>query len=178
MNNHSMIATMNPNGQTTSQFQSHQSHQALFSSWNGIMPSIPAQGTALSCTFEQMIPTQQKRTRDGENHLVLEREHQQRHQHCYRHQQDPPSVSETSSEDEVSQSSAGKRSRLNNYRAPQNVKTTLVSVMGSLVGGGRNQSNTQVKLRRQLSASHLDQFMSSDAMEEDLPEQRERSMSF
>lgn len=175
-----MIFTLNPNGQTTSQFQehqshpSHQSHPLLLSSWNGILPSNQTQGPAVSCTFGQLIPAQQKRTRDGETHIVQ----QQQQQLYYRHQNYPSSVSETSSEDEVSQSSAGKKSRLNNYRAPRHVKATLVSVMGSLVGGGRNQSNTQVKLRRQLSASHLDQFMTSDAMDEDLPEQRERSMSF
>lgn len=77
-------------------------------------------------------------------------------------------------DDDCVQQQHGKRSRGNAYRAPRDVKPTVNSVMGSLVGGS---------LRRQLSGSQLDQFMSqgdNDKMDEDdnTPATRERAMSF
>ena len=74
----------------------------------------------------------------------------------------------------------GKRSRGNTYRPPRDVKQTVTSVMGSLVGGMSHQTLNAVKIRRQLSSSQLDQFMShaDDSMDEDPLPIRERSMSF
>jgi hypothetical protein len=73
-----------------------------------------------------------------------------------------------------------KRSRRNTYRAPREVKPTVTSVLGSLVGGSSHENNATVKMRRQLSGSQLDQFMSSgdDKMDEDPVPIRERAMSF
>jgi hypothetical protein len=75
----------------------------------------------------------------------------------------------------------GKRSRGNEYRAPREVKKTVTSVLGSLVGGGMfHQTTNTVIFRRQLSSSQLDQFMShgDDKMDEDPTPVRERAMSF
>lgn len=85
-----------------------------------------------------------------------------------------------SPEEDVPQQKSGKRSRGNTYRAPREVKQTVTSVMGSLVGGAFQQSNGTVKMRRQLSSSQLDQFMTSggDKMDEDASPTRERAMSF
>lgn len=83
-----------------------------------------------------------------------------------------------SPEEDVPQQKSGKRSRGNAYRAPREVKQTVTSVMGSLVGGAFQQSNGTVKMRRQLSSSQLDQFMTGDKMEEDASPTRERAMSF
>jgi len=58
------------------------------------------------------------------------------------------------------QDSGGKRSRPNTYRAPREVKASVTSVMGSLAGGSTTQSNTSVRIRRNLSGSRLDQFLS------------------
>lgn len=167
-----MIAFMAPQAQETSPFDgqhivNHSQSTPRFSTWNGI---IPVQTTEAS-PYEQVLPSQQKRFREDQRQIYQQHSYQQ--EYCVSH-----SIPETQSEEEVSQSSAGKRSRPNDYRPPREMKTSVVSVMGSLVGGGFVQSNTQVKIRRQLSGSHLDQFLTSDAMDEDVPEQRERSMSF
>ncbi|KAI2495807.1 hypothetical protein MHU86_18693 [Fragilaria crotonensis] len=78
------------------------------------------------------------------------------------------------------QQQCGKRSRGNSYRPPREVKQTVTSVMGSLVGGTFKQTLSEVKFRRQLSSSQLDQFMSQgdDKMDEDPTPIRERAMSF
>jgi len=149
-----------------------------FSTWTvpGIAPAAPSCGPNEAFAFhEELVNPQQKRCRNGGRNS-FEQYQEQHHQPVVHPFQQ--SIQEIPSEDEVSQSSVGKRSRPNNYRAPREVKSSLVSVMGSLVGGGACESNIQVRLRRELSASHLDQFMSSDAMDEDIPEHRERSMSF
>jgi hypothetical protein len=85
-----------------------------------------------------------------------------------------------STDDHCEQQQHGKRSRGNAYRAPREVKATLTSVMGSLVGGTFQQTTGTVRMRRQLSGSQLDQFMSQgdDKMDEDAPATRERAMSF
>ena len=82
---------------------------------------------------------------------------------------------------DTDQQQSGKRSRGNEYRAPREVKKTVTSVMGSLVGGGMfHQTTNAVIYRRQLSSSQLDQFMSQgdDKMDEDPTPVRERAMSF
>jgi hypothetical protein len=88
------------------------------------------------------------------------------------------SVTDESSLEEQQQ--CVKRSRGNSYRPPREVKTTVTSVMGSLVGGTFQQTLNEVKFRRQLSSSQLDQFMSQgdDKMDEDPMPVRERAMSF
>jgi hypothetical protein len=167
-----MIAFMAPQAQETSPFNgqhfiNHGESTPRFSTWNG----INTVQTTEASPYEQVLPSQQKRFRDDKAQVQEINCHQREHYVSH-------SIPETQSEEEVSQSSAGKRSRHNDYRPPREIKTSVVSVMGSLVGGGFVQSNTQVKIRRQLSGSHLDQFFTSDAMDEDVPEHRERSMSF
>lgn len=77
-----------------------------------------------------------------------------------------------------------KRSRPNKYEAPREVKPSILSAMGSLVGGGDSKSFVRVPLRRQLSGSAIDAFLgASDKMDMDQPAQpagtnRPRSMSF
>jgi hypothetical protein len=85
-----------------------------------------------------------------------------------------------STDEQCEQQQHGKRSRGNAYRAPREVKATLTSVMGSLVGGTSQQTTGTIRMRRQLSGSQLDQFMSQgeDKMDEDAPAMRERAMSF
>jgi hypothetical protein len=77
-----------------------------------------------------------------------------------------------------------KRSRCNNYEAPREVKPSLLTAMGSLVGGGDSKLGIRVPLRRRLSGSAIDAFLGgSDNMEMDQPSEsaansRPRSMSF
>mmetsp|Transcript_41342 Transcript_41342/g.47005 ORF Transcript_41342/g.47005 Transcript_41342/m.47005 type:complete len:176 (+) Transcript_41342:129-656(+) len=74
----------------------------------------------------------------------------------------------------------GKRSRRNTYRAPREIKQTVTSVMGSLVGGTFEETTGLCRMRRQLSGSQLDQFINAtDTMTKDDPViTRERAMSF
>lgn len=78
--------------------------------------------------------------------------------------------------------SNGKRSRGNTYRAPREIKQTVTSVTGSLVGGACEVGPGMVQMRRQLSGSQLETFMNSgDSMIEDNSSNvvtRERAMSF
>jgi hypothetical protein len=77
-----------------------------------------------------------------------------------------------------------KKVRDNNYIAPRQVPNSLISSMGSLVGGstsmGLQNNNLRVHMRRQLSGSQLDSFLGDhDAMDVERPaESRPRSMSF
>eukprot|EP00545_Synedropsis_sp_CCMP1620_P010330 CAMPEP_0119016756 /NCGR_PEP_ID=MMETSP1176-20130426/14340_1 /TAXON_ID=265551 /ORGANISM="Synedropsis recta cf, Strain CCMP1620" /LENGTH=180 /DNA_ID=CAMNT_0006970283 /DNA_START=159 /DNA_END=701 /DNA_ORIENTATION=+ len=91
-----------------------------------------------------------------------------------------PLVANVVADSDCVQQQHGKRSRGNAYRAPREVKKTVNSVMGSLVGGPFQQATGTVRIRRQLSGSQLDQFMSQgdDKMDEDTPGTRERAMSF
>mmetsp|Transcript_24954 Transcript_24954/g.58126 ORF Transcript_24954/g.58126 Transcript_24954/m.58126 type:complete len:177 (+) Transcript_24954:135-665(+) len=83
---------------------------------------------------------------------------------------------------EAESSNRGKKKRSNEYRPPTKVPATFTSVLGSLVGGGANQTNSSVQMRRNLSGTQLDQFLGNekDAMEDDTFDapMRERSMSF
>jgi hypothetical protein len=79
--------------------------------------------------------------------------------------------------------SSGKKPRQSNYNPPRQVDTkSLLSVTGSLVGGGLEQSATTVRMRRELSGGQLDQFVGNhdnmDDSSEDAVESRRRSMSF
>lgn len=77
---------------------------------------------------------------------------------------------------------SGKRSRGNTYRAPREIKQTVTSVMGSLVGGTCEEKPGMCQMRRQLSGSQLETFMNSnDSTVEDNSGNmivRERAMSF
>ena len=85
--------------------------------------------------------------------------------------------------DGMASPSSGKKPRRSNYNPPRQVDTkSVLFVTGSLVGGGREQSATTVRMRRELSGGQLDQFFGShDDMEDssvDAVESRRRSMSF
>eukprot|EP00547_Thalassionema_nitzschioides_P004708 CAMPEP_0194218180 /NCGR_PEP_ID=MMETSP0156-20130528/23173_1 /TAXON_ID=33649 /ORGANISM="Thalassionema nitzschioides, Strain L26-B" /LENGTH=173 /DNA_ID=CAMNT_0038947439 /DNA_START=108 /DNA_END=629 /DNA_ORIENTATION=- len=86
------------------------------------------------------------------------------------------------SRDVLERQNNGKRSRGNTYRAPREIKQTVTSVMGSLVGGTSEESPGVCQMRRQLSGSQLETFVNSgDAMVEDDFSNvftRERAMSF
>ncbi|GAX15501.1 hypothetical protein FisN_8Lh199 [Fistulifera solaris] len=80
-----------------------------------------------------------------------------------------------------------KKVRPNDYIAPRKIPTTFTSTMGSLVGGDVStlpwtggEGNRRIHLRKQLSGSKLEGFLSSetDAMDVDPAETRPRSMSF
>jgi hypothetical protein len=77
-----------------------------------------------------------------------------------------------------------KRSRCNNYEAPREVKPSILTAMGSLVGEEDSKLGIRVPLRRRLSGSAIDAFLGgSDNMEMDQPSEstatsRPRSMSF
>lgn len=79
---------------------------------------------------------------------------------------------------------SSKRSRSNGYEAPTTIRPSVLTAMGSLVGGTQERSqgnaNTFVPLRRQLSGGALDKYIGShDSMETDANESsRPRSMSF
>lgn len=84
-------------------------------------------------------------------------------------------------------SSFNKKTRQNDYIAPRKIPTTFTSTMGSLVGGDASalpwtggERNRRIHLRKQLSGSKLEGFLSSetDAMDIDSAEARPRSMSF
>jgi len=70
-----------------------------------------------------------------------------------------------------------KKSRSNRYEAPKVIKPSILTAMGSLVGGGGLRD---VPLRRQLSSSAIDSFLSGhDNMQTDEPsESMPRRMSF
>ncbi len=80
-----------------------------------------------------------------------------------------------------------KKIRPNDYIAPRKIPTTFTSTMGSLVGGDAStlpwtggEGNRRIHLRKQLSGSKLEGFLSSEteAMDVDPAETRPRSMSF
>jgi hypothetical protein len=84
-------------------------------------------------------------------------------------------------------SSLQKKIRPNDYIAPRKIPTTFTSTMGSLVGGDAStlpwtggEGHRRIHLRKQLSGSKLEGFLSSetDAMDVDPAETRPRSMSF
>lgn len=109
-------------------------------------------------------------------------------------QSDPSKRTRTDSDDLYScstettnSSSLNKKSRQNDYIAPRKIPTTFTSTMGSLVGGDASalpwnggEGNRRIHLRKQLSGSKLEGFLSSeaDAMDVDASEPRPRSMSF
>ena len=72
-----------------------------------------------------------------------------------------------------------KKSRPNNYRAAREVKPSILTAMGSLVGGAQVGSNISVSHRRQLSGGQLEDFLGGhDNMDMDVTDSRPRSMSF
>ena len=77
-------------------------------------------------------------------------------------------------------SASSKRSRTSNYQAPREVKPSILTAMGSLVGGVHSGSNTSVPQRRRLSGGYLDEFLGGhDNMDMDhTADSRPRSMSF
>lgn len=82
---------------------------------------------------------------------------------------------------------SSKRTRSNHYQAPTTVQPSVLTAVGSLVGGmdGRTQSSGSssaafVPMRRQLSGGALDKYIGAhDSMDTDMNEStRPRSMSF
>jgi hypothetical protein len=75
---------------------------------------------------------------------------------------------------------APKKVRTTTYKAPRAVKPSILTAMGSLVGGSHGNSNSSVPVRRRLSGGHLDQYLGGhDNMETDnATDSRPRSMSF
>lgn len=71
-------------------------------------------------------------------------------------------------------SPTSKKSRSNQYAAPKIVKPSILTAMGSLVGGGGLRD---VPLRRQLSGSAIDAFLGGhDNMETDQSSDHDKSM--
>lgn len=67
-----------------------------------------------------------------------------------------------------------KKSRSNQYAAPKVVKPSILTAMGSLVGGGGLRD---VPLRRQLSVGAIDGFLGGrDSMQTDEPSDQNESM--
>jgi hypothetical protein len=75
-----------------------------------------------------------------------------------------------------------KKVRANTYYAPRAVKPSILTAMGSLVGGSQGDSNSSVSVpvRRRLSGGHLEEYLGGhDNMETDnTADSRPRSMSF
>jgi hypothetical protein len=73
-----------------------------------------------------------------------------------------------------------KRSRSNNYGAPKVIRPSILTATGSLVGGGgRQDSNVTVKLRRQLSSGDIEAFVGGhEKMDMDSSDAKPRRMSF
>ena len=90
--------------------------------------------------------------------------------------QQPPPPPPSSADSSVS----SKRSRTSNYQAPREVRPSILSAMGSLVGGVQSGSSTSVPQRRRLSGGYLDEFLGGhDNMDMDhAADSRPRSMSF
>lgn len=88
---------------------------------------------------------------------------------------------------ETTTSSFHKKTRQNDYISPRKIPTTFTSTVGSLVGGNASvlpwtggEGNRRIHLRKQLSGSKVEDFLSSetDAMDVDPADSRPRSMSF
>jgi hypothetical protein len=76
-------------------------------------------------------------------------------------------------------SSTPKKSRPNSYEAPRVIKASILTAMGSLVGGVQGDSNSSVPMRRRLSGGALEDYIGGhDNMEMDTADSRPRSMSF
>jgi hypothetical protein len=76
-------------------------------------------------------------------------------------------------------SAAPKKSRPNSYVAPRVVKPSILTAMGSLVGGVQGNSFSIVPMRRRLSGGALEDFIGGhDNMDMDTADSRPRSMSF
>ncbi len=78
-----------------------------------------------------------------------------------------------------------KKPRCNNYRAPQSVKPSLLTAMGTLAAGGATSKNgihgslaSSVPIRRRLSGGHLEQYVGVQEKTFDNDPNRPRSMSF
>eukprot|EP00531_Pseudo-nitzschia_arenysensis_P016222 CAMPEP_0116124584 /NCGR_PEP_ID=MMETSP0329-20121206/5355_1 /TAXON_ID=697910 /ORGANISM="Pseudo-nitzschia arenysensis, Strain B593" /LENGTH=175 /DNA_ID=CAMNT_0003618567 /DNA_START=115 /DNA_END=642 /DNA_ORIENTATION=+ len=81
-------------------------------------------------------------------------------------------------------STTPKKARSNNYRAPQSVKPSLLTAMGTLAGGTTSKNVIQgsiaasVPIRRRLSGGHLEQYVGGHEKAVDNDPNRPRSMSF
>jgi hypothetical protein len=72
-----------------------------------------------------------------------------------------------------------KKFRTCSYKKPRTVRPSILSAMGSLVGGGHGDANSSVPVRRRLSGGHLEEYIGGhDTMEMDTADSRPRSMSF
>ena len=91
---------------------------------------------------------------------------------------------QASTHESIQDERSSKRSRSNHYHAPTVVQPSVLTAMGSLVGGTNSATPAMVigsvPLRRQLSGGALDQYIGAhDDMETDTSEwTRPRSMSF
>lgn len=140
----------------------------------------------------------QKRGRGDDSsrqQLQQQQQQQQQHQHqIYQHQTyGQPTANAIPltpvAQEEVTQGSMSKRSRPNNYEAPRTVPPSILTAMGSLVGGSISNGSTNnpglgsqaqfVPFRRRLSGGALEQFIGGhDTMDTDNNEySRPRSMS-
>jgi hypothetical protein len=78
-------------------------------------------------------------------------------------------------------SATPKKSRPNSYIAPRVVKPSILTAMGSLVGGAQGNffSNSSVPVRRRLSGGALEDYIGGhDNMDMDTADSRPRRMSF
>ena len=91
----------------------------------------------------------------------------------------PPPPPQPPSSTGSGSSVSSKRSRTSTYQAPREVRPSILTAMGSLVGGVQSGSNTFVPQRRRLSGGFLDEFLGGhDNMDTDMADSRPRSMSF
>eukprot|EP00980_Cylindrotheca_fusiformis_P025348 scaffold13478_cov132-Cylindrotheca_fusiformis.AAC.41 len=142
---------------------------------NFSVPQESGGSIALAAMMQKHSPIEQKRNRDDDG----ERSHNVQ----------SPSSSTTAQPEtyEVPLQApppTSKRSRSNKYKAPREIKPSILSATGSLVGGVGPNMFTRVPLRRQLSGSAIDAFLGvADSMDTDNPSDpagidRPRSMSF
>ena len=77
-----------------------------------------------------------------------------------------------------------KKARSNNYSAPQSIKPSVLSAMGTLVGGNDENQGVQgylyasVPMRRRLSGGQIDQYIGEHDKSMDTDQNRPRNMSF
>ncbi len=85
---------------------------------------------------------------------------------------------------QVPVSTTPKKARSSNYRAPQSVKPSLLTAMGTLAGGTTSKNmihgsvTASVPIRRRLSGGHLEQYIGGNEKAVDNDSNRPRSMSF
>lgn len=179
-----MTCTTMSNG-APQEFQSYNSYSFVAMA----PPSVPA---SFPMTIHHDSGGSEKRGRgqEGGQQQQQQQHEQQLHYGHMPSNQAPHQPAHASSEVPLPES-LSKRSRSNNYQAPRTVRPSILTAMGSLVGGSNPQTGTRgsighdslataVPLRRQLSGGILEPFIGChDNMDTETNDtSRPRSMSF